>query len=214
MILNFLNLPLFFPFPILWAIGVAVAAIGGGVIFSRDPKKNKLGVLGMQAAGKTRFLSFLKDIKYIEKETSMEDYEPFTYEHAGKVISIDAGVDMGGGDLYRIEYNKIIENSTVIFYFFDISKYLNDNDITDKVNYRRGCNSRIEHIYSEATKRKIPMVFVGTHIDKCFKLEAKVKSEFLSLIEDKSYYSVLKKTEFIDLTNTNQLRDFINKNFK
>lgn len=209
--------PLILPF-VVWgaAIGVtALLGLGGYALFSEgeDPEKNRLGILGMQWAGKTKFLSFLRGVPYVEKQTSIEHYKPFTYRYGEKVIPIDAGLDIGGGNMFRGEYNRILENSNVIFYFFDISRYLND-DSTEGVSYRRACNSRIEHIHSGKKGKNTSVVYIGTHIDKCKKDEAKVRSEFFKLIDDKYYYSDLKKTEFINLTNTNQLRNFINKVFK
>lgn len=212
-----MNLPLFLPPFWIWVAAVGVPAIfglGRYAFFSEgeDPDKNKLGVLGMKKAGKTKFLSFLRNVPYVEKDTEIEPYKPFKYTHETKVIHIDAGVDIGGGNLYRSEYNRIIEKSDVVFYFFDISKYLK-NSPYETVGYRRACNSRLEHIYTTGKEIKKHIVVVGTHIDKCKKREAKIKSEFLKLNDSKSYYSVLKNIEFTDLTDTSLLRSFINKVF-
>lgn len=209
-----MNIPLFVP--LIWGAALGVITLlgfGGYALFSKDPEKNKLGVLGMQSAGKTRFLSHLRNITFRDKGTQIEKYDPFIHKYDGKVIHIDAGVDIGGGSMYRNEYNRIIKKSNVIFYFFDISKYLDDSPY-EGVGYRRACNSRIEHINSAGKELKNSIVVVGTHIDLCTKNEAKVKSEFLKLVKDKYYYSVLKNTELIDLTNTNQLNEFIKKVFK
>lgn len=210
-----MNIPLFIP--IIWAAALgAVALLGFGsyALFSEDPKKNKLGVLGMTASGKTRFLCCLRNIPFVEKSTSIEKYEPFIYRHDGKVIHVDAGIDIGGSDLFWNEYNRIIEKSDVIFYFLDISRYLDDATLKDRVSYRRACNSRIEHIHSAKKEIQENVVIVGTHLDLCTVDKTMLKAKFLKLNKNKSYYTILKHIEFIDLTNTNQLRNFIKKVFK
>ena len=211
-----MNLPLFLP--LIWGVGLGAAALlglGGYAFFSEgeDPEKNKLGILGMQSAGKTRFLSFLRNIPFIDKGTEIEGYDPFIYNHDGKVIHIDAGEDIGGGDLYRDEYDRILKKSDVIFYFFDISKYLKNNT-THGIGYRRASNSRIEHISSAITGSKKNIILVGTHFDLCSKGKSKVKSEFLKINEHKHYYTILKHLELIDLTDENQIQNFTKKVFK
>ena len=206
---------LFIPLVVIWAAAAGASAVVGVVgryyYKKNSQKKYKLGVLGMQGAGKTRFLSYLRNVPYVEKGTSKEPYESFTYKFEKKEILIDAGVDFGGGDLYRVEYNRIIKNSDVILYFFDIDRYLNEKSKTEEVSYRRACNSRIEHIHS--ADKEADIVFVATHIDLCKKVEEEVRLEFLKLIENKSYYSSLKDVELIDITNKDQLNRFIDKVF-
>jgi GTPase SAR1 family protein len=209
-----MNLPLFIP--IIWgaAIGaVAILGLGSYKLFSDDPSRNKLGLLGMQASGKTKFLCHLRNKAYIAKSTEIEPFNPFEYDNAGNKIYIDAGLDIGGGDLYRSEYNRIIKNSDVIFYFFDISKYLNDKN-QGGIGYRRASNSRLEHIKSTAANMDIQIVIVGTHIDLYSKGKAKAKSKFLKLNENKSYFSILRNIELINLNDEKQLRNFTKKVFK
>lgn len=197
-------------------IGLTTA---GGLLYGatryKDKKndKKKLGILGMQRAGKTRFLSYLRNEPFIDKSTEKYNYKPFTYKIDGKKIHIDKGEDIGGGNIYRYEYNCIIKKSDVIFYFFDISKYLNNSPYSNE-GYRRACNSRIEHINSDKKESKNNTIIVGTHIDLCSKSKAKVKSEFLKLNENKSYYPILKNIELIDLTDEKQIQNFTKKVFK
>lgn len=178
-----------------------------------DREKKRLGVLGMEASGKTRFLSYLRNIPFIDKTTSKEKYDPFDHDYDGKIIQIDAGLDIGGGSLYRKEYSRILKKSDFIFYFLNIKKYLDDSPY-EGVGYRRACNNRIEHVYSGEKDINSEIVIVGTHIDLCGKNETKVNSEFLNLNEHKSYYPVLKNIEFVDFTKTDQLVNFVKKVFK
>ncbi|MEW4925772.1 GTPase domain-containing protein [Algibacter sp. 2305UL17-15] len=210
-----MNIPLFIPIA-LWGLAAAATAtatyFGGRAIFKRK-NRTKLGVLGMQAAGKTRFLSFLRNIPFIEKSTDKEEYKSFTYRHNKKAIRIDTGIDIGGGSIYKDDYISIIKNSDVVFYFFDISKYLNNEIKSGEFNYKRECNSRFELVFSESKKLEIPTVFIGTHSDQCLKDQKVIRKEFLNLLKNKSYYSSLKDVVIINLTNTKQLENFIDKVF-
>ena len=113
--------------PLLWF------AVGGplwlAAFFAKDVLKDlwSEGILGMQRSGKTRFLSFLKNIPYVDKPTGRGKYLEFVYQtKSGKDIKIREGFDIGGGQEFRADYAKIIENSSVVFYFFDIKPYLDD----------------------------------------------------------------------------------------
>lgn len=207
-----ITVPLILPFFLLGAVALGsiftVAGIAGA--FS-DPKKNKLGVLGMQGAGKTRFLSFLRSKPFIEGQTSRSDYEEFTYQLSNrKKVYIKSGVDIGGGEMYRDDYNKIINESDVILYFFDINNYLSGNDY---ISYQRGCNSRFEHIYDMWKKSKKPILVIATHKDKCSFPENEMKQEFDNLVQGKSYKEMLKEVEYVDLTNPLEIKRLANKIF-
>lgn len=145
--------PLIIPFLIWGAVALAgIFTVAGMAGFWDDPKKNKLGVLGMQQAGKTRFLRFLQNKPFIEGQTSRDSYEEFKYKlNDEKEIIISSGIDLGGETLYRGDYNKIMNQSNLILYFFDIDKYIK-NPLENSEYYQRGCNSRFEHIYSFINK--------------------------------------------------------------
>lgn len=76
--------------PLIYLIGVGVAGLlGGGAAASLLKNKKKLGVLGMRGSGKTRFLSFIRNIPFVEGQTSRSRYEEFKLElSSGKIINI------------------------------------------------------------------------------------------------------------------------------
>lgn len=209
--------PLIIPFLIWGAVALAgiftVAGIAGAF---DDPQKNKLGILGMQISGKTRFLSFLRNIPYVDKRTGRSDYEEFIYTLSdGKKITICSGVDIGGGDNYRVDYDTILDNADVILYFFDIDKYLrNEIDLESNILYQRSCNSRFEHIYSKVKSSKKPVLVIATHTDKCNLSESVMKQKFDALVSNKSYKDMLKGVEYVNLTNNGETRNLVNKIFK
>lgn len=212
-----ITLPLAFPLiPILWIAGVlfgsaGVAAVAGAF---KNPKIHKLGVLGMQGSGKTRFLSFLRNIPFIEGSTSRKKYDSFKYIlNTKKEITIASGIDIGGGEMYRPDYNKILNESEVILYFFDIGKYLINEKDSNGDCYQRYCNSRFQHIYSKIYKAKKPILIVATHKDKCGLSEEEMAQKFNALIQNKSYKNILKEVEYVNLTDINEIKNLTNKIF-
>lgn len=211
MIVTPLILPLLIWGAVAIAGGLTVAGITG--VFD-DPKKNKLGILGMQQAGKTRFLSFLRGIPFNDKQTSRKKYDEFTYilENKKKIF-IKSGVDIGGGKVHRPDYNKIIDESDVLLYFFDIDKYLNNTKDYDGEFYQRSCNSRFEHIYDRAKTRNITILVIATHKDKCSFNENEIRMKFDNLVQNKSYKEILKDVQYISLISSSETKKLANKIF-
>lgn len=231
MIIGMITLMAFPLIPIIIGIGATLLGVAvGGVFF--DKKKNKLGVLGMQQAGKTKFLSFLRGIPYVERSTIREEYEPFTIRlKEGKEVHISQGVDIGGGDTYRFKYKEIIENSDVVFYFFDINKYFKDEVMEDRITYRRECNSRFEFIFdtiqenyrkqmkdikegSLTSMKEKKVLIVATHTDLCGISSSQIKSKFDEIVSGKRYKDMLQQVCFINLNDKKQVEEFIDKTFK
>lgn len=201
--------------PLIYIIGVGVASLlGGGAVINLFKNKDRLGILGMQASGKTRFLSFIRKIPFVEISTSRSQYEEFKYTLAnGKSITIKSGVDMGGGIVYRVDYDKIINESDVILYFFDINRYLNNAIDGDNENYQRSCNSRFEHIYSRVLEEKKNVVIIATHRDKYPLSENEIKQKFDNLVQAKSYKSMLKNVQYVNLTSPKEISNLVEKIF-
>ena len=211
-IITLIPLPLL---PILAILGGGLIGglIGGFIGSLFEEKENKLGVLGMQQAGKTKFLSFLRGVPYVERSTSREEYDSFTiYLKEGKEVHISQGIDIGGGDTYRSEYKKIIENSDVVFYFFDINKYFKDEVMKDRITYRRECNSRFEFIFDSIKDKQV--LLVATHTDLCGLHSSQIKSKFDEIVSGKRYKDMLQQVCFINLNDKRQVEEFINKTFK
>jgi len=205
--------PLIIPFLIWGAVALAgVFTVAGLAGFWNDPKKNKLGVLGMQQAGKTRFLRFLQNKPFIEGQTSRDSHEEFKYKlNDEKEIIISSGIDLGGENLYRGEYNKIIKENDLILYFFDIDKYIK-NPFENSEYYQRGCNSRFEHIYSQNINNN-KTIIIATHRDKFKFSDIEMKRTFENLIQNKSYKEILKDVKYINLTSKTEIENLVNAIF-
>ena len=76
--------------PLIYLVGVGIAGLlGGSAAASLFKNKKRLGVLGMRGSGKTRFLSFIRNIPFVEGQTSRRRYEEFKFElSSGKNINI------------------------------------------------------------------------------------------------------------------------------
>lgn len=218
------------PIPIL--VWVAIAAAGGiaayfGSKLLKDlweGDRRSLGIIGMQRSGKTRFLSFLRNIQYTEKPTGKEKYSRFDFTTAsGKVITILEGVDIGGGEQYRSDYKEIIEKNDVIFYFFDVEKYLKGD-----LSYERECNSRFDFVVRalvgdkkndwknilEPKDSKKKLVFFATHKDKLNLKDDEIIKRFGEKIKGKWYADLDNFTYPINTIDTNELKEVTDKIFK
>lgn len=191
---------------------------GGGGAFARkrykDSKEKRLGILGMQTAGKTRFLSFIRNIEFAEGQTSRKSFESFKYKSSnGKSITIKSGMDIGGGDHYRVDYNKVIDKSDLILYFFDIERYLKNIMDGDNRYYQRSCNSRFEHVFSQTKGNGKSVIIVATHKDKCEFPEDEARIKFDNLIQAKTYKDMLNNIKYVNLTNINEINNLANEIF-
>ena len=208
--------------PLLWlAVG---GPLGLAAFFAKDVLKDlwsdgrrSLGILGMQRSGKTRFLSFLKNIPYVDKPTGRGKYLEFVYQtKSGKDIKIREGFDIGGGQEFRADYAKIIENSSVVFYFFDIKLYLDD------IAYMRECNSRFLYIlddigisseedYKKSNKK---LIFFATHKDQIGLQDDKLREMLRKKLDKKKYKFITDITYFINTTDKRELEELADKIFK
>jgi hypothetical protein len=211
-----MTLPLILPI-LGWIAAILIGSFGiaGFAGAFDDPKKNKLGVLGMQASGKTFFLNFLRNIPFIEGQTNRQTYESFKYKLSnGKEITIASGIDIGGGNLYRVDYNNIIEKSDVLLYLFDLGKYLKDSKDFDGQSYQRNCNSRFEHIFSKVITNKKPTLIIATHKDKIGLPEYEMVKKFNTLVKNKKYKAMLETVELVNLTDDKEIKSLADKIFK
>ncbi|KIA89578.1 GTPase domain-containing protein [Kaistella jeonii] len=200
--------------PFIWIINIAFAGIPLLIIFLKykknikdffsDPAKNKLGILGMDAAGKTLFLCFLRGVPYHEnmaKTAVNDEYKSFIFTtSSGDKINVDSGFDIPGMSDYRIKYHEIMDKSDMIFYFFDINRYF------DEIDYQRECNSRFLYLneYFEKKSEKKLLIF-GSHLDKCKEDKNKVLENLRKLIREKPYKGLIEKITPINLTNKEEL---------
>lgn len=203
----YLTIPLFLPL-LAWvgiAIGSAITGLFVTGVFSK--KINKLGVLGMKLSGKTTMLYKLRGIKKIPLSTNVEKYERFEFKINGdKKIIIEKGKDIGGTKNFMQEYRDIISNNEIIFFFFDVNKYLTE------IEYKRDCNSRLDFIYPSLSGKKV--VIVATHADKQNLKNTQIRESVEECMKEKKYSSLF-TTNFhiLNLLNDNEFEVFIEKTF-
>lgn len=190
-------------------IGGSVGGIAGGVVdfLSRDDKQFKLGIVGMKASGKTTLLNKLRGIEGSPKSTSKESYDSFEFKlNDGKTIQIDKGNDIGGNKNYMAEYREIIKKNNVILYFFNVCEYLTNLD------YKRECNSRLDHINSDIKNKKIAII--ASHSDLSGNDKNILKEEILNQVQDKKYSKLFNDGFFVvNLTDDKENKELIEKIF-
>lgn len=190
-------------------IGGSVGGVAGGIVgfFSKDNKVNKLGVIGMQASGKTTFLNNLRGLKAVLNPTSRENFESFKFELSnGKTIYIDKGNDIGGAKNYMFEYRQIIKKNNIVLYFFNVSEYLTN------IDYKRECNSRLDHININIENKKIAII--ASHSDLSQHSKNILIEEILNQVRDKKYSNLFNNTFFVvNLTDKNEVSGLIDKIF-
>lgn len=211
-----------FPLLPLWLIYIiAVAIFGGGTLIllkSRKTQGQRLAVLGMKDAGKTRFYRFLQGKEYIEgldNETEQDDIESFTYSCSnGSKIKIQKGYDYGGGrDLIKTHYEDLLKASDIVVFVFDLHKFLND------LEYQKETNS-IASLINEMNYKKCNIVKIASHKDEFDLSKQKIKSifidDFKNAIQGKKYWDAILDFNFFfaDMRNNDELRTIADKIFK
>jgi GTPase SAR1 family protein len=190
-------------------IGGSVGGVAGGIagFFDKDNKVNKLGVIGMQGSGKTTFLNNLRGLKAFLNPTSRENFESFKFELSnGKTIYIDKGNDIGGAKNYMTEYRQIIEKSDIVLYFFNVSEYLTN------IDYKRDCNSRLDHINVNIKNKKIEII--ASHSDLSQHSKNILIEEIQNQVRDKKYSNLFNNAFFVvNLTDANEVSTLIDKIF-
>ena len=211
-----------FPLLPLWLIYIiAVAIFGGGTLIllkTRKTQGQRLAVLGMKDAGKTRFYRFLQGKEYIEgldNETEQDDIESFTYSCSnGSKIKIQKGYDYGGGrDLIKTHYEDLLKDSDIVVFVFDMHKFLYD------MEYQKETNS-IASLINDVNYKNYNIVKIASHKDE-FVLskpsdKKQIYTEFSNVIKTKKYWNSIMEYNlfFADMRNNNELKIIADKIFK
>ncbi len=136
------------------------------IIFKqKKPNKNtvKIIILGPQYSGKTELWCRLQGKVNKEKGgTGKEEIKEFVLgkKKDGTSVVVEDSIDMGGGDSYVKEYDKlIVSNGTFIYYLIDVRKITQGKEDT---------KLRLRKIASLAKKNNLHncgITILGTHID-------------------------------------------------
>lgn len=169
--LNSITLPVYHQHEaIVWFIPIIAAAIlfAAWIYATSDEtvttslKGESLGVMGMPEAGKTQLLMSLQGKSYSHyQQTSVDDYEGFTFEIGNRPIEIKSGKDIGGSE-YNISayYKKFLEDKDICIFLFDVQRYKDDQD------YRLQTNARLDFINQHVKEWPAGCAIIGTHVDK------------------------------------------------
>ena len=134
-----------------------------------SPVKKSMAILGPQGCGKTSFLRILQDKPYDEKKdngTSIADYDSFKTKIGDKEYIIKSGKDIGGGtDFIRLYYERMINDTDIVVFMFDINEYFNDTEYQKDVIARMDFVWRkLQHKYKD-DDIKSKYAVIGTHYD-------------------------------------------------
>lgn len=210
-------LPLVFPLvPV--AVGVAAlvsAMIGYFVVTSMSRLVgNTIGVLGMQEAGKTQLYRTLKGEPYgCYEATPTDDYAPFEFDFNGRKVRIEKGRDIGGTEEYILPYYAdMIKRKDIIFFVFDVERYLHDSGYASSVRARldfvwRRLKER-EEVHGVPERLALKLVrhkyaVIGSHFDRLSPGDRRSALSALQKSVDGKVYSPLFHNNLIlaDLTD-------------
>lgn len=203
----------------IWFIPLIIgAAVGGGLIGGLigvicallfPVKGNTLAVLGMQGAGKTQFLSNLRNIDYNDYSATLgeEKYEKFTTTIGNREVTVEGGIDIPGGSDYIKDYYKVlVDKNEIVFFIFNSYNYLNDRD------YRNETQARLDFIYDLIKGQEKSTMLFGTFADQ-FKDDSERKDAYNRIKEsviNKSYYPLFKSNyAILDMRNKKELDEKI-----
>ena len=169
-----------------------------------------IAVLGMKSAGKTRLHCALRNVDYINLETSVERYPAYTYRKSnGTYVHIQEGFDIGGGNNFRSKYVPMIKEADIVFFLFDLFQYRRNEE------YRKETRSRLEFITRKCKDWNHTLVTLITHKDlftpdELSKYLAEYKNEISSTSTSSTPYAdAVTKYKFYPI-NTKDKKD-INK---
>ncbi len=202
--------------PLIVPIALSLLGIGiGCLVHSKTKKTNgvSLGVIGMTASGKSTFLSKLGLVEYTEA-TAVDDYPSKTIAVGGRKITINAGQDIGGGEVWiKNYYADWMLFKDIIVFVFDGNEYLTD------ANYRRQTNSRLHHIYTNYKKRPGAgefenVVLIASHSDLYKDGNKKMYNKILESVQGKKYSKLFNINFFAaNLTNDKEIDEIKKKIF-
>jgi len=227
------------------ALGI-LGSLGGAAFayskFAEKLRNKKLGIIGLSGSGKTTLAEYLVNNKLPEKTSqtlSTNDYKDITLKDLGiKVDIVDTRANYSEY-AYELE-KKLLLESDIIFYLFDISKLFSATEkdkyfkrIRDEIKfYCDVLNSRQEEIDKEdiinvaknflkskpsEPKEKI-FIALGTFYDKLELTGDNIVSQFSIMQEDIEYlFKVECKYKircFNSLVDKERIEETVNEIFK
>lgn len=202
-------------------VWIPILLLGGVTIFfgayllslaaTAPLKKNKIAVLGMPGAGKTTFYNMLQGKHISTTPTYEEDIDSFVYKINGRDVHFDKCKDIGGGESHINNwYLELIDRNEVVFFFFDVYKFLNESP------YQQNTMARMDFVY-ETTKRVggRETAMILTHLDSFPKSKFhEILPKVQKAIGNKEYQALFKRNVFcVDITREKEVKKIMEKLF-
>lgn len=223
-------------YAIWWYIPVIVAACIGttaliAIIVAGDSAPDtfkellsvKLAILGPNEAGKTTLWNYImnKPSSKVYKETegsvrmrfcaSGKFWDAIKPENPeGKKVEIYGDDINGNGDFMRQEWDKQINDSNMIIFVFNASKYLKN------IDYQRDVDQRLQFIKSTIDKKKdgeqrVPWI-LGSYADMLSNRKDDW-NKIIGIINKKPYCDISHNNACLNLTKEEELMDYCKKIF-
>lgn len=214
-----LSILIFIPFIpiIIWGVGGIVSGIAAYFLIKSIWKgrcKIYMTVLGMEGAGKTTWYDFLRgENRAAEGATSggveiSEFTIPYKDDKGTRMVTIAKGLDISGAETMITEFYKAqIEKSDVIFFFFDVKKYL------DNAEYQKDVHSRLDLIYDyimEFNKKTNDVYLIASHMGKV-KDPKKASKQVGDILSKKRYHVFVKQLIGIEMQDIRALESLKKK---
>ena len=192
--------------------GGLILILGAWHALSKDAKE--LIVLGPRSSGKTLWLCFLRNVKYMPGGTfDKESFPSFTFKKKnGDTIKIKSGYDYGGQEEnIKAYYEQAICTKTkkAVMFFFSLYSYLND------CSYKRDVIARLGFIENKFGSQlgKNNFYLVISYADKVSDSKDKAKKVTNELKQTYKLMDLLSKANImvINATDKSNLENLKNK---
>lgn len=167
-------------------------------------------VLGMQESGKTQLYATMKGVSYSEyTATSYDEYDSFRFSLGGRTVEVAKGTDIGGGPEYvKANYRKMISENDIIFFVFDVNRFLNDDQyFTDTCARMDFLN---ENLKASGKNQSSHYAVFGSHLDVFGLSPAEAATKVRQKLQYKSYASLVQNNFVtIDLRSASEVFKFL-----
>lgn len=107
-----------------------------GFLSTISPDTKRIVILGTKGVGKTTLWKKLQGLEISDtRPTDKEKTDSFRVKFGGNVVKVSDSTDIGGGNDFVRNYDKLIGNGTFIFYLVDLST-LHERGMKDQIRAR------------------------------------------------------------------------------